>query len=215
MKDRLVEFPGRYYDVTTDKFIILQPAFGVITEAGSTYSKANVMPQSVCTALGIADHENAEPKDAFAAVANGRYYGRTSKISGGDTVGANDTYESKIAEFTVLDNNDYSNVVLNGNGKYSRIPVPLGAKQIRITGSATGVRATFGSAYANILKNGVSIGQVASFGTASSTATGIFQVSVTGDGTEYIEMFIFGEQDDSSDEEGICTAIYLMMEVIQ
>lgn len=215
MKDRVVEYPGRYYDAVSDSFVQLTPAFGIITEVGSTYSKANVMPQSVCTALGIADHENAEPKDAFAAVANGRYYGRISKISSGDSVGSSYSLESKIAEFTVRDNNDYNNVVLNANGKYSRIPIPLGAKQVRVTGAATGVRATFGSAYANIYKNGAYAGAIGSFGTASSTATGIVQMAVIGDGTEYVEMFIFGEQDESSDERGNCTALYMMMEVIQ
>lgn len=38
---------------------------GGITQLGSAYSKANVLPQDVCEALGL-DEQTAEPKDAFA-----------------------------------------------------------------------------------------------------------------------------------------------------
>lgn len=39
---------------------------GIITQTPSAYSKANVLPDDVCTALGI-DSVTSEPKDAFLA----------------------------------------------------------------------------------------------------------------------------------------------------
>lgn len=37
------------------------------TQEGSTYTKGNVLPDSLCDTLGI-DPENGEPKDAFLAL---------------------------------------------------------------------------------------------------------------------------------------------------
>lgn len=73
MKDRLPE-PGkenRFQFALEDGTILT----GVLsfadeaTQAGSTYTKGNVLPDTVCTRLKI-DTTTSEPKDAFTALTN-------------------------------------------------------------------------------------------------------------------------------------------------
>lgn len=63
MKDRNVQYPNRYRDKLTGKVIELESLPGTVTDEGSCYNKANVLPDSVCSKLEIP--ASSEPKDAF------------------------------------------------------------------------------------------------------------------------------------------------------
>lgn len=67
MKDRVPAYPGRVmltYPDGTQVTVTLERADEPVV-VGSAYSKANVLPDEVCDALGI-DREDSEPKDAIA-----------------------------------------------------------------------------------------------------------------------------------------------------
>lgn len=69
MKDRVPAYPGRVkltYPDGTQVTVTLERADEPVV-VGSAYSKANVLPDEVCDALGI-DREDSEPKDAFEAL---------------------------------------------------------------------------------------------------------------------------------------------------
>lgn len=66
MKDRVSKYPGRVIITPTGK----ANEYDIVradepTEPGSAYNKGNVLPDEVCTMLGI-DADTSEPKDAFA-----------------------------------------------------------------------------------------------------------------------------------------------------
>ena len=71
MKDRSVEFPGRFKmtDVLTgDEYIFdVERAEGNVSEAGTPYNVANVLADATSTAHGLTSA--ATPNDAFAAIA--------------------------------------------------------------------------------------------------------------------------------------------------
>ena len=71
MKDRIVQFPGRYKQTlvagTTDTYD-LEAVPGVVTEAGDDLNKANLLPDAVVTALGLNPADNPQVKDALYAL---------------------------------------------------------------------------------------------------------------------------------------------------
>ena len=77
MKDRNVKYPGRYRD-QDGRYWSLEPAPGEVIEEGSIYSKAYVLPDATCEALGLPP-VSAEPKDAFLRAATGY---RTAAVCG-------------------------------------------------------------------------------------------------------------------------------------
>ena len=71
MKDRVPALgKANRVKITQDNGQIVEGVLSYADEAieeGSAYCKANVLPDSVCDALGL-DRDTAEPKDAFAAL---------------------------------------------------------------------------------------------------------------------------------------------------
>ena len=71
MTDRVVQYPNRYQLVpvvgTSDTFDLVTVP-GVVTEAGDDINKANLLPDTLVTALGLNPADNPQLKDAIAAV---------------------------------------------------------------------------------------------------------------------------------------------------
>lgn len=225
MEDRIVQHPYRYKLEPIDPEIgiyDLKPFQGQVTAVGSMYNKANVLPDDVCFLLGIEDTKTAEIKDAFTAVASGRFYGKISKISssqrvgyGGDTSG-----DETVAYFSNLDSNNFNNIVADSDGYYRKIPVPAGAKRINVTISASGAKATFGNPTAKVrFYNGTTLvtsKSFSSFGSSSETTiTETIQFDVEGNGEEYLDVTLLGSRAGvASDERFYTYANYLQLEVI-
>lgn len=217
MKDRNVTFPFRFVD-QEGNYLTLTPAPGTVTEEGSLYNKANVLPDSVCQALGL-EPDPAEPKDAFLSVASGRYYGKISQLTGSDgiipTTSNNDTI-IRLCQFTAAPFNDYGDLAKDeGVNYYTKIPIPAGAKRIRVTVTGRALRQTFGSASVRLLKDGTT--EVATLFSATSSegnmATTTRNLNVTGDGTEYLQIRLYGENSKDNDSKGQAECSLFQMEV--
>lgn len=217
MKDRNVTFPFRFID-QAGNYLSLTPAPGIVIEEGSLYNKANVLPDSVCQALGL-EPDPAEPKDAFQAVASGRYYGKISQLTGNDGIFPNDDNNDSIVrlcQFTSAPFNDYGDLVKDeGVNYYTKIPIPSGAKRIRFTATGRALRQTFGAASVRLLKNGTT--EVATLFTATSdsgnASTTTKSLDVTGDGTEYFQIRLYGENSKDNDSKGQAECSMFQMEV--
>lgn len=86
MTDEIVQYPNRYQMVpvagTTDQFDFVRVR-GAVTAEGDDLNKANLLPDSICSALGIPT--TSLPKDALAALntlASGRAKITTSSYTG-------------------------------------------------------------------------------------------------------------------------------------
>lgn len=217
MKDRNVQFPNRFTD-QSGAYIELVPAPGSVTEEGSVYNKANVLPDSVCQALGL-EPDPAEPKDAFLAVASGRYYGKISQLTGNDGIFPNEDNNDSIVrlcQFTSAPFNDYGDLAKDaGANYYTKIPIPSGAKRVRFTVTGRALRQTFGAASVRLLKNGTT--EVATLFTATSdsgnVSTTTKSLNVTGDGTEYFQIRLYGENSKDNDSKGQAECSLFQMEV--
>lgn len=217
MKDRNVTFPRRFTDQKGNLWE-LTPAPGEVIEAGSAYNKANVLPDSVCAALGI-DSDTAEPKDAFRAVAPGRYYGKISQLTGNDGIiptTDNSDQIVRLCQFTAAPFNDYGDLKKDtGVNYYTKIPIPAGAKRVRVTVTGKALRQTFGAASIRLLKDGTT--EVATLfsatGVSGEASTVTRTLNVTGSGAEYLQIRLYGKNSSSNDAMGQAECSLFQMEV--
>lgn len=217
MKDRNVQFPMRFRDKRTGQVLELEPLHGNVIEEGSVYNKANVLPENVCKSLGL-NHITAEPKDAFAMVASGRYYGKVSEIANSQLVGYSGVGVNDIARCENLVSNDFENITSDSDGKYSKIYVPSGAKKVKLTMTSQGAKNTFGQCSATlkyVYGSETSDILVQSNGGANTaTETTTTSKDVNGSGSEYFYVQLLGEANKSGDR-GNRKLISLMLEVIK
>ena len=217
MKDRNVQFPMRYLDKITGNVMELEALPGNVIEVGSIYNKANVLPENVCKNLGL-NHITAEPKDAFAMVASGRYYGKVSEIANSQLVGYSGAGVNDIARCENLVSNDFGNITSEPDGKYSKIYVPAGAKKVKLTMTSQGAKNTFGSCSATLKyvydsqENDVIVQSSGGANAVNETTT--TSKDVNGSGSEYFYVQLLGEENKSGDR-GNRKLISLMLEVIK
>lgn len=221
MRDRLVQHPNRYIDQVSGKTLILTPAFGTVTQEGSMYSKAMVLPDEVCHYLGFTDAAVVEPKDAFMVLGSGRYYGKMGRIESSQQVGNGEVDLAQIAFCTKKTSDDYNNIPTNPDGKFSKVYVTPGAKKVNVTMSSKGAKATFGDSEAQLrYHNGtteVTIGSQTGGGTSFITETTTYPVDVLGTGNEFFYVYLIGSGREGrpSDERGFRSLNYLQVEVVK
>lgn len=221
MDDQNVQYPNRYKDKITGQVFDLEWMPGQVTKTGSAYNKANVLPENVCIKLGL-NHTTAEPKDAFASVASGRYYGKMSQLTEGSSAGGSERDRvSHFCEFTTSTIDDYANLAKDaGKNYYTKIPIPVGAKSIKITATCSGGKTAWGDADANLYLGDVDLGVICTLasGGYDNTDTGVKVVDVTGNGNEYIKLWLDGSNDKQSGADsnrGIIRCSSLQLEVIK
>lgn len=223
MKDRNVQYPNRYRDKITGNVVELEPLPGDVTETGSVYNKANVLPDSLCIALGIPT--NSEPKDAFLTLAGGRWYGKYAAMVGGSQrVGGKEQRPhgniTRPASFASEPADDFGVISPESGGDYTKIFAPPSATRVKITTTVSVAQVGMSQANARLYQGDTMIRTIGE----NPSSDGVFVettletvVDLDGTGRDYfwIELRGRNNEDDVRNNIGIAYAKVFKLEVLR